>query len=414
MFLVVAVLILGVVVWQQRGPDGSAVDDGTVPAMSNGPDEHTAGVSAALADLQDAWHDRDRDAFIAAAGDTSAAKSWGAQTYDNLDELGVRSIDVRVADGQEPAALRQDGTFEASIDVSWVPGAESGLSQRSTDAVGVDLRVRPIEDGYGIESASPSGDPMPLWLAGALDVTRQGDRVIARVDGGAPEPQLQQLMIRAMADVRRVYGEPRDPAFVVIPQNSSQSTDIIGGSPQRLSQLAAMTTTLDGSASSSAPDAVVLNPDVYTPMDARAAQIVLTHEVTHDVTDATTAVAPLWVSEGYADYVALSRDRLEPTRSASQILKRVRRQGVPKQLPDDDRFTSASPRLGATYESAWMFFRMLGEIYDDETITGFYREVLGGTSVDVAARSAFGVELGQLTAQWRAYLRDWARTAPAA
>lgn len=410
-FLVVAVLVLGVIVWQQRDGADPAADSGTVAALGRAPNEvNESGVSAALSDLQQAWDERDRDAFVAAAGQSSAAKSWGAQTYDNLRELGVRSIDPRLGDGPI-SPKRADDTFDVPVEVTWVPGAKSGLPQHSTDTVTVDLRVRATAGGFGIEGAAPTGDPVPLWLAGSLDVTRQGERVVARVDGGSSEPKLQQMLTRAMSDVRRVYGKPHASAFVVIPHSAEQGGDILGESPGRLSRLAAMTTTLDGSGSSSAPEAVVVNPDVFTPLDTRAAQVVLSHEVTHEVTDATTAVAPLWVVEGYADYVALSRDSLDPTRSASQILKRVREDGPPRTLPDDERFASASSRLGATYEGTWMFFRMLGETYDDTTITQFYRRVLSGQATEVVASDVFGVSLEQLTAQWRQYLLDWARVA---
>lgn len=409
-FLVVAVIVLGAVVWQQRDSGPQQTGDGSGSALGRpSVEEDESATSAALSDLKSAWAQRDRDAFIAAAGGSSASKSWSAQTYDNLDELGVKSIDAQVV--SEEMTPVQDGSFRLKVDVTWVPGAGSGLPRRRTDAATVSLTLRPGEAGYDIESAAPTDDPMPLWLEGALDVTRQGSRVIARVDGGSEVPRLEQMLGRAMADVRRVYGKPRGDALVVIPREGSQSTDIIGGDPQRLSQIAAITTTLDGSDSSRAPVGVVINPDVFTPMDARAAQIVLTHEAAHDVTDATTAVAPLWVAEGYADYVALSRDRLDPTRSASQILRRVRNDGPPKSLPTDEDFGSASPRLGGTYESAWMVFRMLGETYDDSTIAEFYRRVLRGQSAEVVASDVFGVDLGQITAQWRQYLADWARIA---
>lgn len=410
MLLVVAVLILGAIVWHQRGSGTEPVTTGTGPTLSR---ESTvvddSRISAALSRLESAWRDHDRDAFVAAAGDSPAAKSWSAQTYDNLEALDVQRIDLHLsgADGAE----QQDGTTNAQVDVSWVPGPDSGLASRRTDSVTVDLRIRQSGHGFGIEAAAPTDDPMPLWLEGALGVTRQGNRVLVRIDGGSDEPRLQQMLQRATADVRRVYGKPRGDLMVVVPAEGSQSTEIVGGGQQRLNRIAAVTTTLDGSDSSKGPVAVVLNPEVFTAMNDRAAQVVLTHEATHALTGATTAVAPLWVAEGYADYVALSRDRLDPTRSASQILARVRRDGAPKALPANEQFGSGSSELGATYESAWMVFRMLGESYDDSTITDFYRRVLRGQSTEVAARQVFGVGLAQITAQWRQYLTDWARVA---
>lgn len=409
--LIIAVAILGVIVWQQRDsntPSGPAATSSTTTNSTVDPPDSSV-VDAATERLERAWGKRDRDAFVAAAGDTPAAQSWGAQTYDSLNALGVKSFDLSINEGPASAmAVVRGGTDDVTAEVTWTPGASSGLPNRRTDPVRVKLQVRPTEQGAAIESAQPTDDPMPLWLEGALSVVRRDAWTAVRINGGSEEPKLQEMLTRAMADVRQVYGQPEHDLFVVLPSEVSQSSDITGTSESRLAQLAAITTSLDGSTSSRAPVAVVLNPGVFTPMNPRAAQIVLTHEATHEVTGAATAVVPLWVAEGYADYVALSHDRLRPTRSASQVLARVRKQGPRKNLPADDAFAASSRGLGATYEGAWMAFRMLGETYEDATIAGFYRQVLDGRSVDVAARRVFGRGIDDITARWRDYLRAWA------
>ncbi|UYM05404.1 gluzincin family metallopeptidase [Solicola gregarius] len=405
--LVVAVVVLGFVVWQQRESSPSEAQSSTASALSPaGAVPDASALPNALDRLESAWQDRDRDEFIAAAGKTAAAERWGAQTYDNLQELGAGRIDLELVDDDAAAQAGTGGTFDASVDVSWVPGATTGLPRRRTDMATVSVKVRQTQR-FNLEGVAATKDPMPLWLAGALDVTRDDNSTLVRVDGGAEKPKMRPMVDKAMADVRRVYGKPKRDAFVVIPRDSTQSSAIVGGSSDRLSQIAAITTTLDGSDATYGPVAVVVNPDIFTPLDERAAQIVLTHEATHEATGAATAVAPLWVAEGYADFVALNRDKLQPTRSASQILQRVRTSGPPKALPSDNEFGTASPRLGATYEGAWMAFRMLGEAYGDDAVTEFYGQVLRGTSADVAARRAFGTDIDSITADWRGYLDYW-------
>lgn len=414
--LIIAVVVLSIVVWQQRESNTTTSDDDQSPSSSStqqdGLDSDV--VASTTQRLERAWQKRERDAFIIAAGDTPSAQSWAAQTYDSLNALGVKSFDFTLSEEANVSALSlvPDGTNDITIGATWVPGAASGLPARRTDPVEVSLRVRMVEQGIAIEGAYPTTDPMPLWLEGALSVVRRDNATSVRINGGSAEPSMQQMLLSAMADVRQVYGQPKSDLFVVLPSDVSESADITGTSEARLSQLAATTASLDGSTSSKAPVAVVLNPGVFSPMNARAAQIVLTHEATHEVTRAATAVAPLWVTEGYADYVALSDDRLSPKRSASQVLARVRKQGPRKQLPTDDAFAGTASRLGAAYEGAWMAFRMLGETYDDATISRFYRQVLDGRSVDVAARRAFDRSIDDITASWRDYLRQWA-AAPA-
>lgn len=411
--LIIAVIVLGVVVWQQRDAGPTDTQSGSASALSPAEDvPDVSALPAALDQLESAWQDNDRDAFIAAAGSTSAAKSWAGQTYDNLLELDVKRIDLELAADDDDVAEQaqnagNDGAFATKVNVAWVPGEGTGLPHRRTDQSAVTLRVRQGER-FSLQGANSTTDPMPLWLAGKLDVTHDDDSTVVRVDGGAEEPRLDSMLDKAMSAVRRVYGKPKQDAFVVVPRESAQSSEIVGGSPERLNQIAAITTTLDGSSATNGPVAVVLNPTVFTPMDSRAAQIVLTHEETHEATGAATAVLPLWVAEGYADFVALSKDGLSPTRSASQVLARVRKSGPPKSLPSDDDFTTASPRLGAMYEGAWMAFRMLGETYGDDAVTDFYRRVLRGTSADVAALRTFDSSLDDITARWRDYLDYWA------
>jgi len=408
--LVVAVIVLGLIVWQQRDSNTSTTPTSESSSTgSAGDDDHESRIQVATDRLERAWNERNRDAFVSAAGTTPAAQSWGAQTYDSLNELGVKRIDFEPRTGDfSDMQVVPDGTSNVPVEVSWVPGAASGLPRQPTEPVRVLFDVRMIENGLAIESTQPLNEPMPIWLEGALNVLRRDNATIVRINGGSEEPKLQTMLVRAGAAVREVYGKPRRDLFVVLPSDGGESADITGMDESRIDQLAATTSSLDGSSSSKAPIAVVLNPDVFTSMNPRAAQIVLTHEATHEVTGAVSAVAPLWVTEGYADYVAMIDDALSPTRSASRMLARVRKNGPPRHLPSDEVFSASGPRLGATYEGAWMVFRMLGEVYDDATIGRFYRQVLHGRAVDVAAQKVFGVGIDEITADWRRYLRDWA------
>ena len=48
-----------------------------------------------------------------------------------------------------------------------------------------------------------------------------------------------------------------------------------------------------------------------------------------------------------------------------------------------------------------MIFRMLAETHSDAEIVAFYDDVLGGTPLDRALSSSFGLTVDQLTADWR-------------
>ena len=80
----------------------------------------------------------------------------------------------------------------------------------------------------------------------------------------------------------------------------------------------------------------------------------MSHEATHVATGAWDSRTPLWLLEGFADYVALRDVDLPVQKSAAQIIAAVRRDGAPRELPDAAAFGARTPHLGATYESAWL------------------------------------------------------------
>jgi hypothetical protein len=55
-------------------------------------------------------------------------------------------------------------------------------------------------------------------------------------------------------------------------------------------------------------------------------------------------------------------------------------------------FASTRHGLGATYESAWLVFRLLGERAGDRDVVRFYELVRRGDPVEQALRNVFGLE----------------------
>jgi hypothetical protein len=133
----------------------------------------------------------------------------------------------------------------------------------------------------------------------------------------------------------------------------------------------------------------------------------MSHEATHVAVDAATASMPLWLLEGFADYVALARNDLPVSVTGSQILAEVRRGGPPKQLPGPDEFDPSNKLLGTSYEAAWLACRLLAEEYGERRLISFYESVDEGTSVE-AAFEELGTTEKAFTRQWRDYLRELA------
>ena len=98
--------------------------------------------------------------------------------------------------------------------------------------------------------------------------------------------------------------------------------------------IAAVTTTVDGSPAADAPVHVFVNPDVFGPLGAarRAGRDEPRGRPTSPPTP-PPAPMPLWLLEGFADYVALDTPPVSVT--ASQALARVRKSGPPAICPED-------------------------------------------------------------------------------
>lgn len=392
---ILVVLAIAVVLWQQPWHTDATPSKPVISADAG------AVIAAQIRGLDDA---RSETEFASAAGDSKASQDWAKETYANISLLEATDIELRFVSGGD-ADVRADGATEATVEVSWRPGASSGLAELQTKQAEVTFVLDPLKNGsFAIRDAVHGSGPLPLWLAGELQLSRSKDATVISIDGGsAAQPITDQADI-AHDDVRKVVTTATARLVVVSPHTRQQAAELLDQSTTSIAQIAAVTTTLDGSAGAKAATVVVLNPAVFATMDARAAQVVLTHEATHLMTNAVTANIETWVAEGFADYVALHNDKASLSVSAGQILRSVKEDGAPDHLPTAADFGSTQHGLGGTYESAWMIIRMLGARFGDADILRFYNDVLGGSPTPRATESTFGLSVAEITRDWRAYL----------
>ncbi len=347
--------------------------------------------------------------FAAAAGSTDTAGTFARNAWAARDALGARDVGLRYIAGGD-IADRQDGSTEADVEVSWIAGSESGLEQRTRTST-VQFRMDPQTDGsFAVRSVNASKDSLPIWLAGEVVVRKQTGNLVITVDGGEAGRPVDAMAAAARAAVVEVLPGATADVVVVSPHTQAQMAQLVGREAGDISQIAAVTTNLDGSNGTAGATVILLNPAVFAAMDQRAAQVVLSHEATHLLTSAVGTRAETWVVEGFADFVALHDDEAPLSLSAGQILAEVNADKAPKRLPTSADFGSTSHGLGAVYESAWMIFRMLSETYDDGEIVGFYEDVLGGMPLERALDRSFGLSTEQLTTDWKRYLEKSAST----
>ncbi len=346
---------------------------------------------------------------LAAAGDGRAARELATLRH-NVRSLGITGLALRYIDTQEGAlstarqrALGGDA-WVGQVQMSWrLKGFDRHDSVRE-----VALTFARSDGRAGFVSARRgSGGATPLWMLGKVAVRRTAVSLVASARPGRTN-RFSRLADRAVVDVRKVLPAWRGRLVVEIPADQRALTRVLGSEPGAYREIAAVTTTVDGTLARHTPVHIFVNPQVFDPLGARGSQIVMSHEATHVAVGAAFSTMPTWLLEGFADYVALAHVDLPVSVTASQILGRVRKKGPPTHLPGSSEFDAANQALGASYESAWLACRLLADTYGERRLVAFYRASDRVSSTNAAFRR-LGTDRRSFTRAWRAELRRLAR-----
>lgn len=392
-------LVTGLVAWQLTDDDPYVAPPPPPAAQSPSP-----GLAAqTLTRFQRAVRAGDADAARALApADDPAAGNLLAAVVANAEALQVSAFTLRFVEAE--GTLDANGEWTAAVDATW----EFSGFDRAPSRAEVLVRLREDADRVALTGFGGADRVSPLWLSGPLQV-RRTSRTLVLVDGSAADAETYARRARAAVPVvRRVLPDWRRGLVVEVPGSVDELDRVLDADPGTYDQIAAVTTSPDGSLAPDAPVHVFVNPDVYGGLRPTGAQVVMSHEATHVAADAWTSQMPLWLLEGFADYVALRDVDLPVSRSAAQIITQVRRSGPPRALPGAAEFGTRATHLGATYESAWLACRLLAQDGGQAALVGFYRAVDAGRPVGAALEASFGLTLGELTSQWRRELSDLA------
>ena len=400
-----AVGLLGAVVAEPpRGgsvaakPAASAARSASVRAA--GPDDRA--LTMMFEAMSRAVAHNDRADFIAAAGSTP----WARQTWHRIRSLGVDRIDLRYGPDDAPRL----STADVSVAVAWSPGSNTAYDGTTTVPRHVTFTVACTDTGTAaVIGAGGTGDFwLPAWLIGDMDVRSLGDATVVSTGRRGSRPSLDVLTRRALAAVRTALaGSDVDNNRRVVVVAPATEADAVRLGGRELRGAAAVTTTVDGSPRAYAPVHVVLNPTVFDRLTRRGAQVVLTHEVTHAVTGAAASTMPLWVAEGFADWIALRDASLSLDVTTGRLSRVVRQEGLPAALPVDAEF--AGHRSSHAYEASWTAFHLLSRRAGDRAVLGFYADVQAGQPVAAALELNTGLDVAEVTRAWRMDVRRFTR-----
>jgi hypothetical protein len=383
------------------------LDDSTYVAPTpseNVPTAQPGRASALLADFERAVDNRDPAAAetLAAPGDEKSSALLGALVA-NARALHVQDFTLRYVD--EVGAVTASGAWEGAVDVTW---SFAGFDPAPAHSE-VGFRFRTVDGAVYLDSVGGGQRRLPLWLSGDLEV-RRAPGTLVLVDGsGASAARYSRLAKAAVPVVRQVLPSWRTGLVVEVPSSVATLDDALSSEPGTYSGIAAVTTTADGSLAPDAPVHVFVNPVIFGQLQPTGSQVVMSHEAVHVATEAATNnTMPLWLLEGFADYVALRDVDLPVSTTAGQIIDRVRQEGPPETLPGSVEFDTTTTHLGATYESAWLACRLLADRAGQAALVRLYMDVRDGASIGSALQREFGLTEAELTELWRDLLTDLA------
>ncbi len=403
--LALAAALVGVGAW-------ALLHDSSYVALPPGPSAPQAEPAAAAVALQDLGRaltegDAGAAAALAPAGD-SDAEDLLAAVAGNAEALGIQPR-LRYVD--ETGGVGADGRWSAAVDLTWRYADDSGTEPARAE---VTVDFAPV-DGGGVAVAGFGGADtgrLPVWLSGPV-VVREGPGVLVVAAGDGTTVRAEALRYLRLSEtavrvVRRVLPGWHARLVVEVPSSEAGVDRAIDAEPGHSAAIAAVTAPVDGSTTGDSPVHVFVNPEVFDMLRPTGAQVVLSHEAAHVATDAARSTVPPWLLEGFADYVALRDVDLPVTTSAAQIIRQVRRDGVPDALPGAAEFDTATTHLGATYESAWLACVLLAERGGERGLVGLYDDVDAGRPLGATLQRRFGLSETALTRLWQRRLADLA------
>ncbi|AOR34805.1 hypothetical protein BFF78_30490 [Streptomyces fodineus] len=353
-------------------------------------------------------HLLDRRSAALLGHDETAYGATGTRTeYIRLRALPLASWSYRVT-----AVHRTSSGATADADLSY---RVAGYDKAPVDARRTLTLGRTVGGTWYVTADEPARRAgQQLWDQGPVTAVKGAHSLVLGTGGTAARLRAYATLAdRAVPAVSRAWGTDWTRHVVVLVPRSLQGMAALLGSPaSNYRGIAAVTTGEAGGTGRAPADRVVVNPEAYAVLGDLGKQVVLTHETTHVATRAhTTAATPLWLSEGYADWIGYLGTGRTPTETAPELTRAVQDGHAPAALPADKDFgfTSDPAELAQAYEGGWLACRMIADHWGTARLDAFYRAVGAhgkrAGAVEDALRRVLGTTPGAFTEQWREYVR---------
>lgn len=419
--VVLALAVAGL--WVLRADDVAAPHGVAVPSVSPPAPEQT--VSAAVLRVQaldellasrgHAVLAQDRQAWLATVDPLAADFVDGQSTvFENLAAVPLAEWRYEYAGEGQPLSLQRQAELGPD---AWV--ARVVLVYRFADEADLGevrreqhLTLVRRDDRWLVAGDADGTTAKDLWDLGPVQAVR-GERTL--VLGTAEVEELNQYAgesDQAVTHVDEVWGTQWPRAVVLlVPRTQTEMAHLLGRPDETgLEQIAAVTTgEVRPAGEEPSADRVIINPAGFAQLGPLGRQVVLTHEITHVATRATASTdVPIWLSEGFADYVAYRDTGVAASVVAQDLLDEVREGNSPTTLPGTGDFDPRQGVVASAYSGAWLAAHMVAERWGEETLVSLYRSMAGGTPEGEALVEHVGLGEAAFTQEWVAYVEELA------
>jgi hypothetical protein len=385
------------------------------------PDQAQAGVQRAVAGeavlqkMTDAVENEDRTEFLNTIDPKATQFRASARTiFSNLSTLPLGTFQLRYV-SDDAAALTPDRQAELGGTQSWLAQVEVSwqLSGYDVKPARETLPVTFVTRDGKTYAASFSerfvaGQRRPVWALGPIDLAKGEHSLVISLDSESEARSYVSVADKAVESVTKVWGKGwRQKVVVYLPAKQAQMENVLGAQPNTYTQIAAVTMAELDTPAIGAPVRIVANPKLFEELGKQGRRIVLTHETTHVASTATASPVPLWLAEGFADYVAFTAVPVQDESAAKELFKTVRAGHVPASLPSPEAFAASATELPQAYESAWLACRLIAEREGQDKLVKFYRTVHASkstTGLADAFKSVLGMTEAEFVAEWQRYL----------
>ena len=402
-------------------PEPTSAHGAAVPSVgrSTGPadTEREQALVDLLARRAEALLVGDRQAWLAGVDPQAPAfRERQAAVFDAARQLPLEKWTYRL--GADRPRLSQSRRPALGAD-AWIAEVLLRYRVAGFDAVDVQRRLYltvvlrdgrwwVAEDADGTTSGKPSD--RDIWDHGPVQVASGTSSLVV---GQLPAVTLAAYAAeadRAVAAVDDIWTQkwPRR-VLLYAPATVQQMAELTQLPAAGLSQLAAVTAGRADPGRRARGDRIILNPAAFAGLVPTARRVVLAHETAHVATRAMRRTAvPLWLAEGFADYVGYRGTGVPVRVAAAAVIGRIRSGDGPTALPTAAEFDAAKGDVSPAYNGAWLACRLIAQRSGEAALVALYVQASAGPDGLAQGLRRLGTDERRLTADWLEYLEGMA------